>query len=39
MKRRVEPKIPESYKDYAYNAGGENIRHFAYDPSKEQKRA
>ncbi len=39
MKRRVEPKIPDSYKDYAYNAGGENIRHFAYDPSKEPKRA
>ena len=39
MKRRVEPKSPESYKDYAYHAGGENIRHFAYDPSKEKKRA
>jgi alkanesulfonate monooxygenase SsuD/methylene tetrahydromethanopterin reductase-like flavin-dependent oxidoreductase (luciferase family) len=39
MKRRVEPKSPESYKDYAYHAGGENIRHFAYDPAKEKKRA
>ena len=39
MKRRVEEKAPESYKDYAFAAGGENIRHFAYDPAKERKQA
>ena len=39
MKRKAEPKLPGYEEKYSFHAGGENIRHFAYDPARDRKQA